>query len=80
MKIHMDYLEGKVEEYDNVKVQWEHERRQLAKKIAMIEEKAKERAEQMDVELNRVKDEMSKKLAEAEQKAREAKKMYRGNT
>jgi len=27
MKIHMDYLEGKVEEYDNVKVQWEHERR-----------------------------------------------------
>ena len=75
MKIHMDYLEGKVEEYDNVKVQWEHERRQLSKKIAMIEEKAKDRAEQMEVELHKVKEDMTKKLAEAEQRAKEAKKI-----
>jgi predicted transcriptional regulator len=38
----------------------------LSKKIAMIEEKAKDRAEQMEVELQKVKEDMTKKLAEAE--------------
>jgi hypothetical protein len=32
----------------------------------MIEEKAKDRAEQMEVELHKVKEDMTKKLAEAE--------------
>ena len=27
MKIHMDYLEAQSEEYENVKVQWEAEKR-----------------------------------------------------
>ena len=41
----------------------------------MIEERAKERAEQMEGELQKVKEDMTKKLAEAEQRAKEAKKI-----
>jgi tryptophanyl-tRNA synthetase len=63
MKIHMDYLEAKVEEYVNVKVQWAHEKRQLAKKIQGMEEKARERALEVEREINSVKEEMERKIA-----------------
>ena len=38
MKIHMDYLEGKVEEFDHAKVRWESERKSMQKKIQKLEE------------------------------------------
>lgn len=41
MKIHMDYLEGKDEEYENAKVRWESERKSFKKRASDIEEKVK---------------------------------------
>ena len=70
MKIHMDYLEGKVEEYDNVKVQWEHERKTHARKIQTMEDRAKERALEVEKEVAKVREEWESKMAEAERRAR----------
>ena len=70
MKIHMDYLEGKVEEYDNVKVTWDHERKVLAKKIGIMEEKAKERAVEVEKEISMIREDMANKMAEADKLAK----------
>ena len=48
MKIHMDYLEAKVEEYDNARVRWDTERRSNAKKGQMQEDKIKEVRREME--------------------------------
>jgi hypothetical protein len=34
MKIHMDYLEAQTEEYENVKITWEQEKKGLYRRIA----------------------------------------------
>jgi hypothetical protein len=51
MKIHMDYLEAQVEEYENIKVQWEAEKRGYQRKVAAIEEKAKVRIAEIEKEI-----------------------------
>lgn len=66
MKIHMDYLEAQVEEYENIKVQWEAEKRGYQRKLAAIEEKAKVRIAEVEKEIALVREEGQKKLKEAE--------------
>lgn len=66
MKIHMDYLEAQVEEYENIKVQWEAEKRGYQRKLNAIEEKAKVRIAEVEKEIAQVRDEGQKKLKEAE--------------
>ena len=66
MKIHMDYLEAQVEEYENIKVQWEAEKRGYQRKLNAIEEKAKVRIAVVEKEIAQVRDEGKKKLKEAE--------------
>ena len=66
MKIHMDYLEAQVEEYENIKVQWEAEKRGYQRKLAGIEEKAKVRIAEVEKEIAQVREEGQKKLKEAE--------------
>jgi hypothetical protein len=61
MKIHMDYLEGKVEEYENARVKWESEKRCWFKKM---EEKVKK-----DVE--KVRSECKQEMDTSEMKWRE---------
>jgi len=51
MKIHMDYLEAQVEEYENIKVQWEAEKRGYQRKLAAIEEKGKVRIAEIEKEI-----------------------------
>ena len=66
MKIHMDYLEAQVEEYENIKVQWEAEKRGYQRKLNAIEEKAKVRIAEVEKEIAQVRNEGQKKLKEAE--------------
>ena len=66
MKIHMDYLEAQVEEYENIKVQWEAEKRGYQRKLAAIEEKVKVRIAEVEKEIAQVREESQKKLKEAE--------------
>ena len=68
MKIHMDYLEAQAEEYENVKIQWEAEKRGYQRKLASIEEKGKARVTEVEKEIALLKEEMSRKLKEAEEK------------
>ena len=51
MKIHMDYLEAQSEEYENIKIQWEAEKRGYQRKIASIEERGKARVAEVQKEL-----------------------------
>lgn len=41
MKLHMDYLEQKVEDFEREQVRWDQERRQFAKKAQVVEEQLK---------------------------------------
>ena len=41
MKIHLDYLEGRVEELENINMKLMNEKKSVNKKINTIEEKAK---------------------------------------
>lgn len=41
MKIHLDYLEGRVEELENINMKLMNEKKSVNKKITTIEEKAK---------------------------------------
>jgi cytochrome c oxidase assembly protein Cox11 len=68
MKIHMDYLEAQVEEYENVKVQWEAEKRGLHRKFAAVEEKGKVRIGEMEKEIEKMREETERKLREAEER------------
>lgn len=68
MKIHMDYLEGRCEEYDNAKFRWEGDRKGLVKKN---EERFKTFQNEMEAKIKLVNDEMTKKVEAAEFKSRE---------
>ena len=68
MKIHMDYLEAQSEEYENVKVQWEAEKRGYQRKLAQLEERGKVRANEVERQLEKMKEEMNSKLKEAEER------------
>lgn len=41
MKIHLDYLEEKVEELENLEIKWETEKKRYEKKISQFESKMK---------------------------------------
>jgi Skp family chaperone for outer membrane proteins len=68
MKIHMDYLEAQAEEYENVKVQWEAEKRGYQRKLAAIEERGKAKINEMEKEMAKMKEEMGKRIREAEER------------
>jgi hypothetical protein len=59
MKIHMDYLEGKVEEFDHMRSRWEGERRSFAKRLQIVEEKVRKEAE---AEVTRMKEECKRQI------------------
>lgn len=39
MKIHLDYLEGRVEELENLEVKWETDKKRYEKKLTQLEDK-----------------------------------------
>jgi hypothetical protein len=65
MKIHMDYLEGKVEEYENMRLRWDAERKNFAIKVQAEEEKWKK---QIEAEVKKVRDECRGQIEAAERK------------
>lgn len=73
MKIHMDYLEGRCEEYDNVKFIWEGDRKGLAKKN---EERFKAFQNEMETKMKHVTDEMTRQVEAAELRGREMVEKY----
>lgn len=51
MKIHMDYLEAQSEEYENVKVQWEAEKRSYQRRLAQLEERSKAKVAEVEKQM-----------------------------
>lgn len=41
MKIHLDYLEGRVEELENLESKMEHDRKKYEKRLVQLEDKLK---------------------------------------
>ena len=62
MKIHMDNLEAKVEQYSYAKVRWDSEKRAYAKKVHSLEEESKRVKTEMEAELARVKEDMKMEI------------------
>jgi hypothetical protein len=41
MKIHLDYLEGRVEELENLEQRWEADKKRYERKLTSLEDKLK---------------------------------------
>lgn len=62
MKIHLDYLEGRVEELENTNLKLSNDKKQGAKKVASIEDKLKSLNSEKERELEKVKLDLQKAL------------------
>jgi len=54
MKIHLDYLEGRVEELENSNLKLSNEKKQSAKKLTLIEDKMKALTLEKDKEIEKL--------------------------
>ena len=75
MKIHLDYLEGRVEELENINLKLTSDKKQHAKKIQLMEDKYKviQESKEQDLEL------LTADLKRVKEKYECAEKKYREN-
>lgn len=57
MKIHIDYLEGKVEDFENINLKLTNEKKTFDKKIKAAEDKFNEAKRKLENEVERIKGE-----------------------
>jgi len=58
MKIHLDYLEGRVEELENSNIKFGNDKKNNAKKVSALEDKLKSLLGEKDRELDGIKVEL----------------------
>lgn len=66
MKIHLDYLEGRVEELENANMKLSNDKKQSAKKVAAVEDKLKSLTVEKDKELDKLRTELQHALDRAQ--------------